>query len=449
MVFSPTAVGVRQASLTVSDNAPGNPQSIPVSGTGVSPLPAVTLMPGSLSFAVTGLGSSTSPQNVTVTNSGSAPLHIASVLAGGADPADFQVSSACSGAIPVGSSCSISVTFAPVGAGQRIATIVISDDAPNSPQTAQMAGTGLAPPGTAVVKLTPVTISFGTVTQGTTAGGQLITLTSAGTGALHIANVALGGPNAGDFSLSNNCTAPAYAVGASCTIGVSISPLATGGRAAFISVKDDAPNSPQTIGLNATVTAALTISPAAPGANAITVTAGQTAAFSLQLTPGAGFAGNASFACAGAPALATCTAPNVQISGGAPIPYVVSVATAKGSMIVTPQSRRLPPPHLFWVTAYGGIVVLLLYLFRLRDLSSTACLLRAASLALLVSVCLFETAGCGGGGTTAAPQNTPSVQVAGGTPTGTSIITLRSAVTNSNGTPLPGIAPIQLTLTVQ
>jgi Abnormal spindle-like microcephaly-assoc'd, ASPM-SPD-2-Hydin len=105
MVFSPTAVGVRQASLTVSDNAPGNPQSIPVSGTGVSPLPAVTLMPGSLSFAVTGLGSSTSPQNVTVTNSGSAPLHIASVLAGGADPADFQVSSACSGAIPVGSSC--------------------------------------------------------------------------------------------------------------------------------------------------------------------------------------------------------------------------------------------------------------------------------------------------------------------------------------------------------
>jgi hypothetical protein len=36
-----------------------------------------------------------------------------------------------------------------------------------------------------------------------------------------------------------------------------------------------------------------------------------------------------------------------------------------------------------------------------------------------------------------------------GTPSGTSTITLTPSVTTSTGTPLPGVAPIQLTLTVQ
>jgi len=48
------------------------------------------------------------------------------------------------------------------------------------------------PPGTPVVKVTPNNIAFGMVTQGAIAGGQVITLTNAGTGTLHIASVALG-----------------------------------------------------------------------------------------------------------------------------------------------------------------------------------------------------------------------------------------------------------------
>src|SRR5713101_3018314 len=328
VVFSPTAAGPRQATLTVKDNAPGSPQSILLSGNGVSPVPTVTLAPGSLSFATTTLGSSSPVQNITVTSSGSAPLHISSVLPSGANPADFQVNGACSGAYPSGSSCSIAVTFSPVGAGQRTASLIISDDAANSPQSVQLTGMGAAPPpGTPVVKLTPNSISFGMVTQGASAGAQVITLTSAGTGALHIASVALGGANLSDFSLTNNCAAAAYAVGATCTIGVSLSPLATGTRAAIIAITDDAPNSPQTISLSASVDAAFTVSPAAPGSNAATVIAGQTATFTLQLVPGAGFAGSAAFGCTGAPKAATCTAPNVQISGGTPITYVVSVAT--------------------------------------------------------------------------------------------------------------------------
>jgi len=453
LVFSPTAAGTRQASLTVKDNAPGSPQSILLSGNGVSPVPTVTLTPGSLSFATTTVGSSSPVQNVIVTSSGSAPLHISSVLPSGANTADFQVNSTCSGTYPSGSSCSIAVTFSPVGAGQRTASLIISDDAANSPQSVQLTGMGAAPPpGTPVVKLTPNNISFGIVTQGASAGAQVITLTSAGTGPLHVSSVALGGTNLSDFTLTNSCAAAAYAVGATCTIAVSLSPLATGTRAAFVLITDDAPNSPQTITLSASINPAFTVSPAAPGSNAATVIAGQTATFTLQLVPGVGFAGSAAFGCAGAPKAATCTAPNVQISGGTPITYVASIATTKNSIVrVPPQST--PIPFCIWLrvsslASYGGIVVLLLFLARGRGQSSLQHSLRGAALVALACVCLYEAAGCGGGAASAGPQSVPSVQVVG-TPQGTSIITLTPSVTTSAGTPIAGIPPIQLTLTVQ
>jgi hypothetical protein len=182
------------------------------------------------------------------------------------------------------------------------------------------------------------------------------------------------------------------------------------------------------------------------------VTAGQTAVFTLQLTPGTGFAGSASFACAGAPTAATCTAPNVQISGGMPITYVVKVATTKNSMIVVPPHMPQFLP-IIWLrvslmAACTGIFVLLLYAWRLRGVSTMERLLRGAALTLLVAACVFEAEGCGGGASSAAPQNVPSLQVAG-TPQGTSIITLTPSVMTSMGTALSGIPPVQLTLTVQ
>jgi len=451
VVFSPTGVGTRQASLAASDNAPGSPQSVLLSGNGASPLPGVTLAPGALAFPSTAQGSTSAAQAINVTSTGPATLHISSVLVGGANPADFPLTSTCSGAYPIGSACTISVTFSPLGSGQRTADITINDDAPNSPQSIQLTGTGATPPpGTPVARLSPSTLSFGAVTQGTSVPPQTITLTNSGTGSLHITSVALGGTSASDFSLTNNCVAAAYAVGANCTISVSLSPLVTGLRSAFISITDDAPNSPQVIDVSATVGAALAISPAPSGSTSITVTAGQTATFTLQLTPGPGFSGSASFACTGAPAAATCTAPNVLISG-APIAYTVSVATRANSLIVLP--RKIPQFPFVWpqVTqrmAWYGLACVLFYILRLRRAGTDADLLRVAVLALLTFVCLFQSAGCGGGAASASPQILPALQ-SGGTPQGTSTITVTPSVKTSTGTQLTGIPPIQLTLIVQ
>ena len=453
VVFSPTVVGTRQASLAATDNAPGSPQSIPLSGTGAAPLPAVTLMPGSLTFASTPQGSTSPAQSITVTSSGAATLHITSVLPGGSNPADFQVTNACSGAYPVAATCSISVTFSPLGAGQRTASLTITDDAPDSPQSVQLTGTGAAlPPGTPAAKLTPSNVSFGTITQGSAVAPQVVTLTNSGTGPLHIASVVASRTNASDFTLTNNCTAPSYAVGATCTIGLSLAPLATGPRTASVTITDDAPSSPQTIGVSATVTAALTISPASPGSTSVSVMAGQSATFDLLLTPGPGFVGSISFACAGAPAAATCSAPSAQLAAGTPVTYVATVATTASTMSVPrPQAPWLPPfvwLPMFSLLACWAAFALLLFPSRLRRWSSNAALLQAAALVVFASACMFAAAGCAGGGASASPQVVPTPHVIG-TPQGTSTITLTPTVTTSTGIPLPGIPPVQLTLTVQ
>lgn len=362
------------------------------------------------------------------------------------------MTSACSGAYPVAATCNITVTFSPLGAGQRTANITISDDAPDSPQSVQVTGTGAAaPPGTPIVKSTPTNVSFGAVTQGAVVPAQLITLANSGTGPLHIASVALGGTNSTDFSLTNNCAAAAYAAGATCTIGVSFSPVAIGVRAASITIADDAPNSPQNIALSATVNPAFTISPAAPGSTSVTVTPGQTAAFNLQLTPGAGFTGSASFACAGAPAAATCTAPSVQFSGGAPIAYVVNVATTANTMALpSPRVPRLPP--FIWLYLFSLLAccaVLVLYASKARRSILTEGVLRAAAIAIVASLCIFEAVGCGGGAAGVSPQAVPTQPHTTGTPQGISTITLTPSTTTSTDTPLQGVPPIQLTLTVQ
>lgn len=448
IVFTPSAAGLRQAVLAATDNAPGSPQSVPLAGTGVAPQSAITIAPVSLLFPTTNQGSTSPAQTVTLTSSGSATLHISSILPSGSNPSDFQLTNTCSAPLPVNASCSVSVTFSPLGAGQRTASIVISDDAPGSPQSIQLTGTGATPPpGTPAVNLSTNTVSFGAATQGTVVSAQTISLTNSGSGALHISSVALGGSNAADFTLANNCTAAAYAVNATCTIGVSFTPISLGARGASITITDDAPNSPQTISISANVNPAFTIAPASAGGNSVTISAGQTATFSLQITPGAGFSGSASWGCSGLPTDATCTAPSVQIAGTSPIAYSVSVATVASTLSNPPPlAPVLPPaiPQLLLCALCCGFLFLSL---RSHVRNQAPPRLAFASLTCVILICCFAIAACGGG-SAAAPQSVPTPHTPG-TPQGTSTITLTPSVTTSTGTPLPGIPPVQLTLVVK
>jgi 6-phosphogluconolactonase (cycloisomerase 2 family) len=188
LVFTPSAIGLRQTSLTAQDNAPGSPQSIMVSGTGVSANSAVTLMPGSITFPLITQGTTGTPLNINVKSSGTANLNIFSVALGGADPSEFILSNSCAGSIAVNASCIASVTFSPLGAGQRTASVTISDDAPNSPQTVELLG--MAAPAFTITPATGGSFSA-TVTASQTA--QFNLQVTPGTGFAGVVNFACAG----------------------------------------------------------------------------------------------------------------------------------------------------------------------------------------------------------------------------------------------------------------
>ncbi|HEV2425824.1 MAG TPA: choice-of-anchor D domain-containing protein [Terriglobia bacterium] len=144
VTFSPTASGTASGTLSVTDNATGSPQTVNLTGTGASP--AVSLSAATLNFGsqVVNTGSTT-PQSVTLTNSGNASLSITAIsIAATTNPSPFTLAknNPCGSTIAQGGSCTIQVNFKPTSSGSQSATLSITDNAPNSPQTVTLNGSG-------------------------------------------------------------------------------------------------------------------------------------------------------------------------------------------------------------------------------------------------------------------------------------------------------------------
>ena len=455
ITFMPAAssTGSQQAVLSITDNAPGSPQSVTLTGTAVAPpppAPAVTVTPNPVSFPTITQGATSNPIMIAVTNSGNATLNISSVVLGGNNSSDFSMTSGCSGPYAANTGCVITMTFTPLAAGQRSAIISISDDAQNSPQSIQVSGTATATPSTRpVVSLSSTNLVFGAITQGAASASQNVTVSNSGGGPLHISSVALGGASPGDFSMTNGCTASAYAVNASCTISVSFAPLLTGSRAASVLLADDASDSPQTINLSGTANPAVVVGPAAGGSTSATVAAGQTASYNLQITPGPGYTGTVALAYSGAPLAASIQAPSsLQISNGNATLFTVMVTTS-GSAAAPPfyfAPRSMPFPSLGTAPILAAVILLLLWIAlgakRRLTLRPTRFAFSGAFAAIVILL-MLGSGGCGGGSTSQAAPQTPRVV----TPQGTSTITVTPSATSAGGKPLP-LQLIQLTLTV-
>ncbi|MBV9770771.1 MAG: choice-of-anchor D domain-containing protein, partial [Bryobacterales bacterium] len=150
VTFTPSAAGSRSASLQFTDSAPGSPQNIMLSGASSV----------SASFSATGLiwaqqlinidpslhTNLTPPQEEIVTNSGGAPLVISSVTISGSNSSDWYIwEDTCSGQrIAAAGYCAVFVSFDPIAAGSKTATLQIVDNAGNSPQTIALSGTASA-----------------------------------------------------------------------------------------------------------------------------------------------------------------------------------------------------------------------------------------------------------------------------------------------------------------
>jgi len=215
--------------------------------------PAVKLSAISLAFGDQSAGSTSASKSVTVTNSGSTSLTLSSIALTGAQADDFALSKTCGGSLSAGASCTLSVTFKPVSTGSKVASVSITDNASGSPQSIALTGTGTSGGSAPAVKLGATSLSFGDQKAGSTSASKSVTVTNSGSGSLTLSSIALTGPQADDFTLSNTCGG-ALSAGASCTVSVAFKPVSAGSKVGSVTLSDNASGSPQSIALTGTGT---------------------------------------------------------------------------------------------------------------------------------------------------------------------------------------------------
>ena len=244
--FAPTATGAASGGVSITSNAPGSPLAIGLSGTGVAGQPQLAISPGSVNFGNVQVSSTSSPQTITLTNTGNAALTISAASASGAG---FSMSGL---AIPTnvnaGQSASFTASFAPTTAGAASGSISITSNAPGSPATIALSGTGTQ----GQLSANPSSASFGNVVTGNS-NSQTITLTNGGTASITITQANVTGAG---FSITGLTTPATINAGKSATFNAVFAPSSAGAVNGSVSLVSNAPNSPLSITLSGTGVAA-------------------------------------------------------------------------------------------------------------------------------------------------------------------------------------------------
>ena len=116
---------MRTASVSITDNAPGSPQTIPLTGRGTF----LKWAPRQMFMGDQPVGTSSAARTVTLTNAGTAPITLFSITLAGVNPGDFAQTNNCGSSLNPGASCTIQVTFTPTAVGGRLGNVAIRDNA--------------------------------------------------------------------------------------------------------------------------------------------------------------------------------------------------------------------------------------------------------------------------------------------------------------------------------
>lgn len=226
--FAPTQLGNLSGTLTISDAL--RTQTVSLSGTGVEP-PALGVNQASLTFPSQQPGMASAPLAVTVSNTGGAPLAGLSWQITGSATGVFSISSTtCGATLAAGASCVLEVVFDPQTTGGSAATLNISSSSPGvAAINVGLGGTAQTASG---LNVSPATLSFGAVAAGGTSAAQTVTITNTSTYAVPALTI---GASQGFSWTQYTCVGP-LAAGASCTVGVSFAPTASGAASGTLSV---------------------------------------------------------------------------------------------------------------------------------------------------------------------------------------------------------------------
>ena len=120
--------------------------------------PSIATNTTNLSFGNQTVNTSSGAQAVTVSNSGTGAASISSITTTG----DFGQTSTCGSTLAAGASCTVNVTFTPTATGARTGTLSIASNAPGSPATVALTGTGVSTANTNLALNQPTSASGST-----------------------------------------------------------------------------------------------------------------------------------------------------------------------------------------------------------------------------------------------------------------------------------------------
>jgi hypothetical protein len=232
VTFTPTATsGTFTNTLTVEESVGSGTLTASLSGTaGPAAAPAATLTP--IAFGGLIKGTTSAPMTATLTNTGTAELTITGVTVTGTNAADFAITTgtnACAASLAAGDSCFIYATFTPSLVGGETATLNVADNAPSSPQTASLTGSGVA-----------FVSNVGTAQPAQSIG---VFFTAAGT--ISSTQTFTRGASSLDYNTATGGTCAdgtAYTLGQFCTVNIVFTPKYAGARNGAVLLSDSSGN---------------------------------------------------------------------------------------------------------------------------------------------------------------------------------------------------------------
>jgi hypothetical protein len=239
--FNPSTTGSVTGSIGVVSSATNSPTAISLSGTGVQA--SLVVVPSSVSFGNVTVGV-TNSQTMTIQNPGTASLTISQATLSGSSYSMSGLTSPLS--VAPGASAAFNISFAPASASAVPGTLTLMSNAPTSPTSVSLNGTGIA----RVLQLSasPTSLAFGSLATGASAS-QSITVTNTGNSTVTISQISASGS---PFSANSTSLPVTLAAGQSTSLGVTCTPASAGTFAGSVTVTSSATNSPLTVALTGT-----------------------------------------------------------------------------------------------------------------------------------------------------------------------------------------------------
>jgi hypothetical protein len=398
VIFNPASAGGSAASLVVSSSTLGViTVSVPLNGTGTT-ANGLNVSPAVLAFPAVIPGQSSAAQTVTVSNSAAFAATSLTLSVSG----QFGLTqNTCASSLAAGAICSVGVVFQPTGSGTVTGALTVSSATVANTATVALSGTG---GGQGAIQATPPVISFGGVGVGATSSPTTVTITNPST-TIAFGNLAVTAP--AGFQLISNACAATLGPGASCTVGVVFSPTSAGAQTGSLSITSSTASASGSVALSG-MGSDFTLT--ASGSASQTVSSGQTADYTLVITPLDGSQGVFAFQCGTLPTNALCVFNPASESLNAGVTGNVTVEISTGG---AGSSARLTLPVGWGAVPLVCALVLLPFGWKQRR-NGLLWLVLLAVLAGGVSSCTSSgggSGGSGGGGGGATPPGTYSIPV--------------------------------------